>query len=126
MTCAFCACAGCKNLSTPHHISCSAIRSAAWYESEFTITKTALRLNLVPLSGFWGFSRTSTASNLLRAWTFAGGGSPRHFGEAWETLAPTLRRNGAELWITFNPAFAWDETYVDTSSTQRMTGLLKR
>lgn len=32
--------------------------------------------------------------------------------EAWETLAPTLRRNGAELWITFNPAFAWDETYV--------------
>jgi len=30
---------------------------------------------------------------------------------SWEKLIPTLRKDGAELWITFNPEFEDDETY---------------
>lgn len=31
--------------------------------------------------------------------------------ESWQILVPTLRKNGAEFWITFNPILATDPTY---------------
>jgi phage terminase large subunit len=30
---------------------------------------------------------------------------------SWETLDPTIRKDGAEIWITFNPELDTDETY---------------
>jgi phage terminase large subunit len=30
---------------------------------------------------------------------------------SWETLIPTVRRDGSEIWITFNPQLETDETY---------------
>ena len=30
---------------------------------------------------------------------------------SWETLIPTVRREGSEIWVTFNPELATDETY---------------
>jgi phage terminase large subunit len=30
----------------------------------------------------------------------------------WETLIPTIRKNGSEIWVDFNPELATDETYV--------------
>lgn len=31
---------------------------------------------------------------------------------SWRTLIPTIRKDGSELWVTFNPALADDPTYV--------------
>lgn len=31
---------------------------------------------------------------------------------SWNILTPTIRRDGSEIWITFNPEFEDDETYV--------------
>lgn len=33
-------------------------------------------------------------------------------GEGWKTLIPTIRYEGSEIWITFNPRYATDATYV--------------
>ena len=30
---------------------------------------------------------------------------------SWETLIPTVRRDGSEIWVTFNPQLETDETY---------------
>jgi len=30
---------------------------------------------------------------------------------SWETLIPTIRKEGSEIWITFNPELEEDETY---------------
>lgn len=30
---------------------------------------------------------------------------------SWETLIPTIRRDGSEIWVTFNPELDTDETY---------------
>lgn len=30
---------------------------------------------------------------------------------SWETLGPTIRKKGSEIWITFNPSLEADETY---------------
>lgn len=32
--------------------------------------------------------------------------------ESWEILIPTIRRNGSEIWVTFNPEFDDDDTYT--------------
>lgn len=31
---------------------------------------------------------------------------------SWRTLIPTIRKDGSEIWVTFNPALADDPTYV--------------
>ncbi len=31
--------------------------------------------------------------------------------DSWDTLLPTIRKQGAEVWITFNPKLATDDTY---------------
>ena len=31
---------------------------------------------------------------------------------SWEILIPTIRKEGAEIWVTFNPELATDDTYV--------------
>ncbi len=30
---------------------------------------------------------------------------------SWEILIPTIRKNGSEIWISFNPELETDETY---------------
>jgi phage terminase large subunit len=30
---------------------------------------------------------------------------------SWETLIPTIRKEGSEIWVTFNPELDTDETY---------------
>jgi phage terminase large subunit len=31
--------------------------------------------------------------------------------DSWQTLIPTIRKDGSEIWITFNPKLATDDTY---------------
>lgn len=31
--------------------------------------------------------------------------------DSWETLIPTLRKEGSEIWVTFNPKYKLDDTY---------------
>src|SRR5262249_34934282 len=31
--------------------------------------------------------------------------------ESWDTLIPTIRNDGSEIWVTFNPELEEDETY---------------
>jgi phage terminase large subunit len=31
--------------------------------------------------------------------------------DSWDLLVPTIRKDGSEIWITFNPNFSSDETY---------------
>lgn len=31
--------------------------------------------------------------------------------DSWETLIPTLRKEGSEIWVSFNPKYSTDETY---------------
>lgn len=31
---------------------------------------------------------------------------------SWDTLIPTIRKEGSEIWVSFNPELATDETYV--------------
>lgn len=32
--------------------------------------------------------------------------------KSWSTLIPTIRKNGSEIWVTFNPELETDETYL--------------
>lgn len=32
--------------------------------------------------------------------------------KSWETLTPTIRKDGSEIWVSFNPALPTDATYV--------------
>lgn len=83
------------------------------YESEFTITNTHIKAKSGAEFRFLGFQSNLDSIKSIEGidicWVEEAHGIT---AEAWETLAPTLRREGAELWITFNPAFAWDETFV--------------
>lgn len=43
-----------------------------------------------------------------RAWVEEGQGVSK---ESWSTLIPTIRKRGAEIWVSFNPRFADDDTH---------------
>lgn len=32
--------------------------------------------------------------------------------DSWQTLIPTIRKKGSEIWVSFNPKFKTDDTYV--------------
>lgn len=83
------------------------------YESEFTITQNSIKSKSGAEFRFLGFQSNLDSIKSIEGVDICWVEEAHAISaEAWETLAPTLRRNGAELWITFNPAFAWDETYV--------------
>lgn len=98
--------------ASSHQLLSDTIRRLG-YESEFTITKTHIKANSGAEFRFLGFQSNLDSIKSIEGvdivWVEEAHAISK---EAWETLAPTLRREGAEIWMTFNPAFAWDETYV--------------
>lgn len=98
--------------ASSHQLLSDTIRRLG-YEAEFTITKTHIRANSGAEFRFLGFQSNLDSIKSIEGvdlvWVEEAHAISK---DAWETLAPTLRREGAEIWMTFNPAFAWDETYV--------------
>lgn len=45
---------------------------------------------------------------------------------SWEVLIPTIRKDGSEIWIVFNPRNATDPTYQRFISTQRDDAFVKK
>ncbi|EJV1483618.1 PBSX family phage terminase large subunit [Enterobacter hormaechei] len=83
------------------------------YESDFTVTNNAIRAKSGAEFRFLGFQSNLDSIKSIEGVDICWVEEAHAISaEAWETLAPTLRRDDAECWVTFNPAFAWDETYV--------------
>lgn len=98
--------------ASAHQLLCDTIRRLG-YESEFTVTNNSIKSKVGAQFRFLGFQSNLDSIKSIEGvdicWVEeAHAISP----DAWEALTPTMRRPGAELWITFNPAYAWDETYV--------------
>lgn len=98
--------------ASAHQLLCDTIRRLG-YESDFTVTNNSIKAKSGAQFRFLGFQSNLDSIKSIEGvdicWVEeAHAISP----EAWEALTPTMRRPGAELWITFNPAYAWDETYV--------------
>lgn len=98
--------------ASSHQLLSDTIRRLG-YESEFTITKTHIKAKSGAEFKFLGFQSNLDSIKSIEGvdivWVEEAHAITK---DAWETLGPTLRREGAEIWLTFNPAFAWDETYV--------------
>jgi phage terminase large subunit len=98
--------------ASSHQLLCDTIRRLG-YEAEFTITQTHIRANSGAEFRFLGFQSNLDSIKSIEGvdivWVEEAHAISR---DAWETLGPTLRRSGAEVWMTFNPDFAWDETYI--------------
>lgn len=45
---------------------------------------------------------------------------------SWETLIPTIRRDGSEIWVTFNPELDTDETYKRFVLTPPPSAIVKK
>lgn len=98
--------------ASSHQLLSDTIRRLG-YEDDFTITKTSITSDAGAEFIFMGFQSNLDSIKSIEGidivWVEEAHAITR---DAWETLTPTLRRKGSEVWITFNPAFAWDETYV--------------
>ncbi|NUL35056.1 PBSX family phage terminase large subunit [Kosakonia sacchari] len=98
--------------ASSHQLLCDTIRRLG-YESEFTITKTHIKAKSGAEFRFMGFQSNLDSIKSIEGtdicWVEEAHAITR---EAWDILLPTLRREKSQLWVTFNPEFAWDETYV--------------
>lgn len=98
--------------SSAHKLLADTIRRSG-YESEFTITNNAIRSKEGAEFMFMGLQSNLDSVKSIEgvdiAWVEEAHGIS---AEAWEILLPTIRREDSEVWVTFNPDFAWDETYV--------------
>lgn len=98
--------------ASSHQLLSDTIRRLG-YEAEFTVTKTSIVAESGASFRFLGFQSNLDSIKSIEGvdivWVEEAHAISK---DAWETLAPTLRRGGAEIWLTFNPAYAWDETYV--------------
>lgn len=45
---------------------------------------------------------------------------------SWETLIPTVRKDGSEIWVSFNPELDTDETYVRFVKHPPPNGIVKK
>lgn len=98
--------------ASSHQLLCDTIRRLG-YEAEFTITKTSIKAKSGAEFRFMGFQSNLDSIKSIEGVDICWVEEAHAItAEAWETLAPTLRREGAELWISFNPDYAWAETYV--------------
>lgn len=98
--------------ASSHQLLSDTIRRLG-YESEFTITKTSIKAKSGAEFRFLGFQSNLDSIKSIEGVDICWVEEAHAItAEAWEVLAPTLRREGAELWISFNPDFAWSETYV--------------
>ncbi|HBA1402966.1 TPA: PBSX family phage terminase large subunit [Citrobacter koseri] len=98
--------------SSAHKLIADTIRRLG-YEHEFTITNNAIRSEEGAEFMFMGFQSNldsiKSTEGVDIAWVEEAQGIN---AEAWDVLMPTIRRLASEVWITFNPGYAWDETYV--------------
>ncbi|QLR19220.1 PBSX family phage terminase large subunit [Citrobacter freundii] len=98
--------------ASSHQLLSDTIRRLG-YESEFTITKNGIKAKSGAEFRFLGFQSNLDSIKSIEGVDICWVEEAHAItADAWETLGPTLRREGAECWLTFNPAFAWDETYV--------------
>lgn len=83
------------------------------YEGDFSITKTSITSDAGAEFFFEGLQSNLDSIKSIEgvdiAWIEEAHTVSK---EAWEILQPTIRRPFSELWVTFNPYYAWDETYV--------------
>lgn len=98
--------------ASAHQLLCDTIRRLG-YEAEFTITKTSIVAESGAEFKFIGLQSNLDSLKSIEgvdvAWVEEAHAISR---EAWEILLPTIRRDSSEIWVSFNPDFAWDDTYV--------------
>lgn len=98
--------------ASSHQLLCDTIRRLG-YESEFTITNNAIRSREGAEFMFMGLQSNLDSVKSIEGvdicWVEEAHSISR---EAWEILLPTIRRKFSEVWVTFNPDYAWDDTYV--------------
>ncbi|SUX73705.1 phage terminase, large subunit, PBSX family [Citrobacter freundii] len=98
--------------ASAHKLLADTIRRLG-YESEFTITNNAIRSREGAEFMFMGLQSNLDSIKSIEgvdiAWVEEAHGIS---SDAWEILLPTIRRPTSEVWITFNPDYAWDDTYV--------------
>lgn len=102
-----------KSISASSHQLLSDTIRRLGYESEFTITKNAIVSKEGAVFSFMGLQSNLDGVKSIEgvdiAWVEEAHSISR---AAWDVLLPTIRRTGSEVWVTFNPDYAWDETYV--------------
>ncbi|EEK2862007.1 PBSX family phage terminase large subunit [Salmonella enterica] len=95
-----------------HKLLSDTIRRSG-YEHEFIITNNAIRSREGAEFMFMGLQSNLDSIKSIEgvdiAWVEEAHGIS---SDAWEILLPTIRRPTSEVWITFNPDYAWDDTYV--------------
>lgn len=98
--------------ASSHQLLCDTIRRLG-YESEFTIANNAIRSKEGAEFMFMGLQSNLDSVKSIEGvdicWVEEAHSISR---EAWEILLPTIRRKFSEVWVTFNPDYAWDDTYV--------------
>ncbi|ASM07237.1 PBSX family phage terminase large subunit [Serratia marcescens] len=98
--------------ASAHQLLSDTIRRLG-YESEFTITKTKITADSGAEFKFMGLQSNLDGVKSIEGVDIAWIEEAHAISaDAWKTLLPTMRRPGAEIWVTFNPDYAWDDTYV--------------
>lgn len=102
-----------KSIDASSHQLLSDTIKRLGYESEFTITKSSITAKSGSTFRFLGFQSNLDSIKSIEGVDLCWVEEAHAItAEAWEILSPTLRREGAELWISFNPDYAWSETYI--------------
>jgi phage terminase large subunit len=79
----------------------------------YTVEKTSIR-NAIGTEFFFEGIRHNTDKiksyeGIDRCWVEE---AQRVMHSSWETVIPTIRKEGSEIWVTFNPDLETDDTYV--------------
>ncbi|HEN3600184.1 TPA: PBSX family phage terminase large subunit [Yersinia enterocolitica] len=102
-----------KSIAASSHQLLSDTITRLGYESEFTITKTSITSKSGAEFIFMGLASNLDSVKSIEgvdiAWIEEAHSISR---EAWDILLPTIRRFSSEVWVTFNPDYAWEDTYV--------------
>lgn len=78
----------------------------------FTITKTAIKSHCGGEFIFKGLRHNINEIKSLEGIDVCWVEEAQHVGkDSWSVLIPTIRKTGSEIWVTFNPDLASDETY---------------
>ena len=94
-----------------HRLLCDQIALLGW-DSRFEITKTSIVNNRGSEFLFKGLRHNAQEIKSLEGvdvcWVEEAQSVSR---ESWDLLIPTIRKEGSEIWISFNPGSPDDETY---------------
>lgn len=98
--------------ASAHQLLCDTIRRLG-YDSDFVITKTKIKAMSGAEFKFIGLQSNLDGLKSIEGVDIAWVEEAHAISaEAWKALMPTIRRESSEIWLTFNPDYAWDETYV--------------